>query len=108
MENENIVSTVTAMQNALYVMITAPFVWLRWPNVSDCEPESKALNERVNMRDICNTDINHVLTLYNDICDGKCEITSQHHIDEVIDTLRCVIAFKRLAAEEDKSETEEA
>lgn len=98
MENENIVSTITAMQNALYVMITAPFISLRWGN------DEKIIDTQ-SMHD---KSIDHVLNLYNDICDGKCEITSQHHIDEVIDTLRCIIAFKRLATEEDKSEAEEA
>lgn len=98
MENENIVSTITAMQNALYVMITAPIINLRWGN------DEKSINTQ----SLYDRTVDYVLNLYNDICDGKCEITSQHHIDEVIDTLRCVIAFKRLAAEEDKSETEEA
>ena len=98
MENENIISTITAMQNALYVMITAPIINLRWGN------DEKSINTQ----SLYDRTVDYVLNLYNDICDGKCEITSQHHIDEVIDTLRCVIAFKRLAAEEDKSETEEA
>lgn len=98
MENENIVSTITAMQNALYVMITAPIINLRWSN------DEKSINTQ----SLYDRTVDYVLNLYNDICDGKCEITSQHHTDEVIDTLRCVIAFKRLAAEEAKSETEEA
>lgn len=98
MENENIISTINAMQNALYVMITAPIVNLRYGN------DEKSINTQ----SLYDRTVDYVLNLYNDICDGKCEITSQHHTDEVIDTLRCVIAFKRLAAEEDKSETEEA
>lgn len=108
MENENIVSTITAMQNALYVMINAPFIWLKWPHVDASDPESEPFDERVVIRDICDKNIDYVLNLYNDICDGKCEIASKHHTDEVIDTLRCIIAFKRLATEEDKSEAEEA
>ena len=98
MENENIVSTITAMQNALYVMITAPIINLRWGN------DEKSINTQ----SLYDRAIDYVLNLYTDICDGKCEITSQHHTDEVIDTLRCIIAYKRLAAEEDKNESEEA
>lgn len=98
MENENIISTITAMQNALYVMITAPFVGLKWAH------EEKYID----MQSMYDKSIDSVLNLYNDICDGKCEITSEHHTDEVIDTLRCIIAFKRIADEEAKGETEEA
>lgn len=98
MENENIISTIAAMQNALYVMITAPVICLKWADGEKC----------INTQSLYDRTVDYVLNLYNDICDGKCEITSQHHTDEVIDTLRCIIAFKRLAAEEDKSDAEEA
>jgi hypothetical protein len=98
MENENIISTIAAMQNALYVMITTPIIRLKWAD-----------NEQyINTQSLYDRTVDYVLNLYNDICGGKCEIISQHHTDEVIDTLRCIVAFKRIAAEEDKNETEEA
>lgn len=98
MENENILSTITAMQNALYVIITTPFISLKWADDEKC----------IYIRSLYDKGVDYVLNLYNDICDGKCEVTSQQHTDEVIDTLRCIIAFKRIAAEEDKNETEES
>lgn len=74
---------IVAMQNAMYVLCNKPdvVIFMGSPPVS--------------MRDALGYSIEELETFYNNIVSGTYGIFSTHTKEEVLDTLRAIIAFKK-------------